>query len=60
MTAKTYNRIRTQKELEEEEYRSNQAGGRRRCRNHPRQQMMPLTPRLDLCPICGGTNAVRP
>lgn len=52
MAANTRSRIPTRKELAEEEYRIDQGRGRRNCPVHRSQQMMPLLPGLDVCPVC--------
>ncbi|MGW6731127.1 hypothetical protein [Streptomyces sp. NPDC055013] len=44
----------TQRELESEDWRLNHIRGRRYCEVHSDQQMMPLAPGLDLCPLPHG------
>ena len=51
MAANGY-RPMTPRELAEEEYRIDQVRGRRYCRVHPHQQMIPLLPGVDACPAC--------
>ena len=52
----TSNRYRppTPRQLAEEEWQLDHARGRRYCKVHPDQQMMPLTSTLDLCPLPHG------
>lgn len=45
-------RILTRKDLDEDEHRVDQVRGRRYCRTHRDQQMIPLLPGLDMCPAC--------
>lgn len=52
MVATTRQRTPTGRDLAEEEYRIDQIRGRRYCRVHRSQQMMPLLPGLDICPVC--------
>lgn len=42
----------TRRDLAEEEYRLDQVRGRRYCRVHPQQQMIPLLRGVDVCPAC--------
>ncbi|MBY8342038.1 hypothetical protein LXH13_06025 [Streptomyces spinosirectus] len=44
--------VPTRKQLEEDEHRVDQARGRRYCRVHREQQMIPLLPGVDVCPSC--------
>lgn len=40
------------RQLADDEFRIDQIRGRRYCREHPRQQMIPLLPGVDVCPAC--------
>jgi hypothetical protein len=52
MAASTRQRTPTSRDLAEDEYRTDQIRGRRYCPVHRSQQMMPLLPGLDVCPVC--------
>lgn len=52
MAAGTPHRIPTRKDLAEDEYRVDQSRGRRYCPVHGSQQMIPLLPGKDFCPVC--------
>lgn len=52
MAASNGYRPLSRKELEEDEWRIDNERGRRYCRTHPEQQMMPILPHLDVCPAC--------
>lgn len=52
MAASTRQRVPTSRDLAEDEYRTDQIRGRRHCRVHRSQQMMPLLAGLDVCPVC--------
>lgn len=45
-------RVLTPRMLAEDEHRIDQVRGRRYCRVHRDQQMIPLLPGLDVCPAC--------
>ena len=42
----------TPRQLAEEELLIDQVRGRRHCRVHPQQQMIPLLAGVDICPVC--------
>lgn len=52
MAASNRPRVLTRKGLAEDEYRIDQVRGRRYCRTHRDQQMIPLLPGVDVCPAC--------
>ncbi|MFB8772967.1 hypothetical protein [Streptomyces broussonetiae] len=43
----------TPRQLAEDEHRTDHERGRRYCRVHRDQQMIPVLPSLDVCPGCG-------
>lgn len=53
MAANGY-RPSTPRQLADDEQRMDRARGRRHCRVHPQQQMMPLLAGVDVCPVCPG------
>lgn len=52
MAGSTRSRIPTPRDLAEEEYLLDWAGGRRYCPVHRTQQMIPLWRGKDVCPVC--------
>ncbi|GGX94871.1 hypothetical protein [Streptomyces fructofermentans] len=45
-------RALTSRQLAASELEIDQVRGRRYCRTHPHQQMIPLLPGVDICPAC--------
>ncbi|GEC05923.1 hypothetical protein SSP24_35780 [Streptomyces spinoverrucosus] len=52
MAANGYRPLTT-RQLADEERQIDQVRGRRHCRVHRDQQMMPLLAGVDICPVCG-------
>ena len=50
----------TPRQLAEDEYRTDQVRGRRYCRVHPQQQMIPLLAGVDICPVCAEGESQNP
>jgi hypothetical protein len=48
------------RQLAEDERNIDQVRGRRRCRVHREQQMIPMLPGMDICPLCPRGESPRP
>jgi hypothetical protein len=59
MAANGY-RPQTPRQLAADELHIDQARGRRYCRVHRQQQMLPLLAGVDVCPVCSGEGSLRP
>ena len=59
MTASNGYKPLAPRQLAEEEQRLDRIRGRRHCRVHPQQEMIPLLAGVDVCPVCPESSEVR-